>query len=142
MRMKLRFQFDTRNIDWESVPEILEKAGIGFYPAEKHKHAFHNSHAVVFVFDSEHLIGFGRVMSDGEYQAAIYDVAILPEYQQKGIGKQIISHLMDRTPGCNYILYAAPGKEPFYEKIGFRRMKTGLALFVNREHMQQRGFTE
>jgi ribosomal protein S18 acetylase RimI-like enzyme len=140
--MKLRFQLDTKNVNWELVPEILQKVGMGFHAAEKHKRAFHNSHTVVFVFDSEHLIGFGRVISDGEYQAAIYDVAILPEYQQKGIGKQIIQHIIERTPGCNYILYAAPGKELFYEKIDFRRMKTGMALFVNSERMQQNGFTE
>jgi len=39
-------------------------------------------------------------------------------------------------------LYAAPGKERFYEKLGFRRMKTGMALFLNRERMQMKGFTE
>jgi ribosomal protein S18 acetylase RimI-like enzyme len=140
--MKLTFQFDTQNIDWERVPEILKKVGMGFHDGEKHKRAFSKSHTVVFVFDYENLIGFGRVISDGEYQAAIYDVAILPDYQQKGIGKQIIQHIVDRTPGCNYILYAAPGKELFYEKIDFRRMKTGMALFINRERMQQNGFTE
>lgn len=140
--MELRFQFDTQNVNWESVPEILRKSGMGFHEAEKHKRAFHNSHTVVFVFDNENLIGFGRVISDGEYQSAIYDVAILPEYQQKGIGKQIIQYMVGRTPGCNFILYAAPGKELFYQKIDFRRMKTGMALFVDREQMQQNGFTE
>ncbi len=140
--MNLRFQFDTKNINWERVPEILKKVGMGFHAAEKHERAFNNSHTVVFVFDQDNLIGFGRVISDGEYQAAIYDVAILPDYQFKGIGTQIIKHIAERTPGCNYILYSAPGKELFYEKIDFRRMKTGMALFVNRERMQQNGFTD
>jgi ribosomal protein S18 acetylase RimI-like enzyme len=140
--MNLRFQFDTQKINWELVSGILQKVGMAFHAGEKHKRAFSNSHTVVFVFDNENLIGFGRVISDGEYQAAIYDVAILPEYQRKGIGKMIIQHIVDKTPGCNYILYAAPGKELFYEKIDFRRLKTGMALFVNRERMQQNGFTE
>lgn len=140
--MNLRFQFDTQNIDWELVPKILKTVGMGYHAAEKHKRAFHNSHSVIFVFDEEKLIGFGRVISDGEYQAALYDVAILPEYQFKGIGSQIIQHIVDRTPGCNYILYAAPGKEIFYQKINFRPMKTGMALFTNRERMQQNGFTD
>jgi GNAT superfamily N-acetyltransferase len=140
--MNLRFQFDIQNIDWELVSEILQKVGMAFHVGEKHKRAFSKSHVVVFVFDDEHLIGFGRAISDGEYQAAIYDVAILPAYQRKGIGKTIIQHILDNTPGCNYILYAAPGKEQFYEKINFRRLKTGMALFVNRERMQQNGFTE
>jgi ribosomal protein S18 acetylase RimI-like enzyme len=140
--MNLRFQFDIENINWELVSEILQKVGMAFHASEKHKRAFSNSHTVVFVFDNENLIGFGRVISDGAYQAAIYDVAILPEYQFKGIGKTIIQHILERTPGCNYILYAAPGKELFYEKINFKKMKTGMALFVNSERMQQKGFTE
>lgn len=140
--MDLRFQFDTQNINWEQVSEILQKVGMAFHAGEKHKRAFNNSHTVVFVFDNGSLIGFGRVISDGEYQAAIYDVAILPEYQRKGIGKMIIQYIVKRTPGCNYILYAAPGKEAFYEKIDFRRLKTGMALFLNKEKMQENGFTE
>ena len=140
--MKLRFQFNTKNINWELVPALLQKVGMGFHSAEKHKRAFQNSHTVVFVFDNENLVGFGRAISDGEYQAAIYDVAILTEYQGKGIGKMIIQHILDRTTGCNHILYAAPGREDFYQKINFKRMKTGMALFVDSKRMQQNGFTE
>jgi hypothetical protein len=29
------------------------------------------------------------------------------------------------------ILYAAPGKEPFYLKLGFKRMATAMAIFKN-----------
>jgi len=39
-------------------------------------------------------------------------------------------------------LYASPGKEGFYEKQGFRKMKTGMACFIHREAMSERGFTE
>jgi ribosomal protein S18 acetylase RimI-like enzyme len=76
------------------------------------------------------------------YQAAIYDVAILPEYQRQGIGKIIISTITDALPGCNFILYASPGKEEFYQKLNFRRMKTGMALFVKAEAMVIKGMIE
>jgi ribosomal protein S18 acetylase RimI-like enzyme len=88
------------------------------------------------------MIGFGRAISDGLIQAAIYDVAVLPSYQGLGIGKQIIQKIVDSLPGCNFVLYASPGKEPFYEKLMFRKMKTGMALFVRSEIMSTRGFTE
>ena len=44
------------------------------------------SYAVIYVFDSDKLIGLGRALCDGEYQAAIsiYDVVLLPEYQVLG----------------------------------------------------------
>jgi hypothetical protein len=31
------------------------------------------------------------------------------------------------------ILYAAPGKEPFYLKFGFKRMATAMAIFNDQE---------
>jgi GNAT superfamily N-acetyltransferase len=140
--MNLKLQFDTSNIDWNQVPEILQEVGMGYHPAETHKIAFNNSYAVVFVFDEEDLIGFGRAISDGTCQSALYDVAIRPAYQGKGIGKVVISQLMERCRGCNFILYASPGKEPFYEKLRFRKMKTGMALFIDSEKKRERGFTE
>ena len=78
--MNLRIQHDTRDIDWELVVDILREVGMGYRTAEIHKQAFNNSYAVVFVFDEERLIGFGRAISDGVYQAAVYDVAVIPDY--------------------------------------------------------------
>ena len=140
--LHLKLQFDTKNIRWESVVEILKEVNMGFHSNEITEIAFNNSHTVVFVFDGDLLIGFGRAISDGVYQAAIYDVAVLPSYQGKGIGNQIIDHIIQNCPNCSFILYASPGKEVFYEKKKFRRLKTGMALFTNIEKMKEKGFTE
>lgn len=140
--MNIRLQHDTANVDWNLVVEILQKVGMASHSSEIHRRAFANSHTVVFAFDNEALVGFGRAISDGEYQAAIYDVAVHPDYQGKGIGRMILQDIVRATPNCSFILYASPGKEKFYEKEGFRRMKTGMALFVNDERMQKNGFTE
>lgn len=140
--MNLRIQLDTTNIDWNLVVDILQKAGMANRTAEIHQRAFNNSHTVVFVFDADNLVGFGRAISDGEYQAAIYDVAVLPSYQGRGIGKTIVRSIVGNIPNCSFILYAAPGKEKFYEKEGFRKMKTGMALFVDAEKMKDKGFIE
>jgi predicted N-acetyltransferase YhbS len=40
------------------------------------------------------------------------------------------------------ILYAVAGKEPFYEKLGFRRMKTAMAIFENQSQAFERGLIE
>ena len=139
--MELKFQNDCLDIDWELVPEILKEAGMSFHDADIHRKTFSASASVVFVFDEQQLIGFGRAISDGVVQAAIYDVAVLPSWQGQGVGKQIIQKIVASLPGCNFILYASPGKEPFYEKLNFRRMKTGMALFVKADIMTNRGFT-
>ena len=140
--MNLRLQFDTKNINWDWVLEILQEVGMACHTSEIHQRAFTNSYAVVFAFDDDKLVGFGRAISDGEYQAAIYDIAVLPDYQGKGIGKIILQAILKKIPTCNFILYASPGKEEFYEKENFKRMKTGMALFINEKKMRENGFTE
>ncbi|WP_200778141.1 GNAT family N-acetyltransferase [Tissierella praeacuta] len=81
-------------------------------------------------------------MSDGVYQAAIYDIAVSSEYQRKSIGRIIIEKILEGLPNCNYILYVSPGKETFYGKFNFRKMKTGMALFNNPDKMKDKGFVQ
>jgi len=140
--MKLIIQQNCSNIEWSLVPQILELVGMGFHEAQIHRKAFENSSSVIFIYDDSKLIGFGRAVSDGAYQAAIYDVAVLPEYQGKGIGKLIVDKILQSLSGFNFILYASPGKERFYEKLNFRKLKTGMGLFVNAERMKNKGMIE
>jgi ribosomal protein S18 acetylase RimI-like enzyme len=140
--MNLHLTFECSEVDWGLVSRILQRVGMAYYEPAVHRKAFENSHTSVFVYESEKLVGFGRAISDDSYQAAVYDMAVAPEYQGKGIGTTIMSHILQRVPHCNVILYAAVGKEGFYEKVGLRRMKTGMALFKKAAEMQKRGFTD
>lgn len=45
-------------------------------------------------------------------------------------------------PQIFILLYASTGKEQFYKKEGFKKMKTCMALFVNAENMKDKGFTK
>ena len=81
-----------------------------------------------------------RAMS-GTRAAYICDVAILPSHQGIGLGKQIVAKLVSMSSGHRkIILYAVPGKEPFYKKLGFKRMTTAMAIFENQAQALQRGY--
>ncbi|MBU3104977.1 GNAT family N-acetyltransferase [Clostridium gasigenes] len=140
--MDIRVENDCSNIDWNHIKEILKAAGMSYFDEDTHKKAFENSYSTVFIYDGNELIGFGRSISDGVYQAAIYDVAVLPSYQGSGIGRIIINNILESIPQCNTILYASPGKESFYNKLNFKKMKTGMAYFQNAEKMYEKGFIE
>lgn len=140
--MKFDIKKDCIGVDWKSVSELLKKVGMAYYEPDVQKKAFEASHTTVFVYHANKLIGIGRALSDGAYQAAVYDCAVSPEYQGKGIGKTIITNILSDVPDCNLILYAKPGKEGFYKKYGFKQMKTGMAKFVKSDIMTERGFTE
>ncbi|MGE5621119.1 MAG: GNAT family N-acetyltransferase [archaeon] len=137
--MDYKIQENCAGIDWNLVREYLKDAGMGYYDAGLHRKAFQNSFSVVFVFDNDKMIGFGRAISDGAYQAAVYDVVVLPEFQGKGIGRLIMDRILKKVSHCNVILYASPGKEGFYLKQGFSAMKTGMALFLNPAKMKEKG---
>ena len=138
----VEFKYNCSGVDWKAVTETLKRVGMSYKKPHVHKKAFEASHATVFAYDNGKLIGFGRAISDGVYQAAIFDVAILPEFQGRGIGTTIIRKIQDRLSHCNFILYSAPGKEAFYAALGFRKMKTGMALFKKAAAMAENGFTE
>lgn len=140
--MEFEIRHDCKDVDWQEVSETLKSVGMASYEPEKHRRAFEASHSCVFIYSGGQMVGFGRTISDGEYQAAVYDCAVKAEYQGHRLGSRIMSELMKQVPGCNVILYASPGKEGFYEKQGFRKMKTGMASFVNKEAMIEKGFTE
>ncbi|OIQ51662.1 Acetyltransferase (GNAT) family protein [Pseudodesulfovibrio hydrargyri] len=140
--MDLRIENDCAGVDWQAVADILKEVGMAHHAPGVHAKAFKASHTTVFVYDGDRLIGFGRALSDGAYQAAIYDCAVLPEYQGHRLGTRIMDAVLAGVGDCNVILYAAPGKEGFYRKQGFSRMKTGMARFANPDAMRDKGFIE
>ncbi len=50
---------------------------------------------VITVMDGDKEIGIARVVGDGGYQVLISDVIILPEYQGKGLGKALVTKVLE-----------------------------------------------
>lgn len=84
--------------------------------------AYLNAYYQVAVYDGDHLIGTGRIISDGFY-AFIVEVMIKPDFQRKGIGTGIMKRLIAKCIADDIptiYLWSAEGKHPFYEKLGFK----------------------
>lgn len=93
-----------------------------------------------FVYDAGRLVGVGRALADGADCSYICDVAVLPTHQGIGLGKEIVSKLVALSAGHKKILlYAVPGKESFYRRLGFKRMTTAMAIFENQSRALERG---
>ena len=135
-----RFQNHCRDIDWEEAAAVVLAAPLGERNPEKMRRAFENSFAVCFVFDGGTLAGMGRIVSDGEYQAVLYDLCLRPEYQGRGLGTLLLEKLMDTVRGLTVLLYAVPGKQGFYRRFGFREMGTAMARFSDPERMRSMGY--
>lgn len=131
-RMNLKWIYEIDNINWDELSHLYKIAPLGDKKAEDLKTVFTNSRYRCFVYDKEKIVGVGRALADGVDVSYIADVAIHPEYQGQGIGKAIVSNLVESSKEHNkIILYANIGKEPFYAKLGFDKMNTAMAIFKN-----------
>jgi ribosomal protein S18 acetylase RimI-like enzyme len=131
------------SVDWDELSNLYRIAPLGEKKPADLRVSFGNSRHVCFVYDSGRLVGAGRVLADGVDCAYICDIAVHPDYQGRGLGKTLIERLRDLSAGHRkIILYAAVGKEGFYARLGFRRMRTAMAIFANQAQAIETGLVE
>lgn len=126
--------------DWDELSALYRLAPLGDKPASDLQRVFSNSMFRWFVHDAGCLIAAGRALADGVDCAYICDIAVHPGYQGAGLGKQVVERLVGQSrQHKKIILYAVAGSEPFYKKLGFRRMSTAMAIFSNEAQAFERG---
>ena len=116
----------TNTVSAEDCNKLRNSAGWPQMHPDQIKIGLKNSAFIVAAKDEEVTVGMARIVSDGGYVVFIVDVLVLPEYQRKGIGKTMMSKIMEYIQGnlkddyCIQVdLMAAKGKERFYEEFGF-----------------------
>lgn len=109
------------------------RSGAGWLDLDKEQteRGLSGSLYALVAYDGDEPVGMGRIVGDGIYNI-ICDVVVVPSYQGKGIGTEIVKRLLEylksRTPvnGRSSVqLIAEKGKEPFYERLGFRSVPDG-----------------
>ena len=139
--MHLVWKRSIEGVNWDELSALYRAAPLGDKKPDHLRKVFSNSLFVAFVYDGDRLVGAGRALADGGDCSYICDIAFLPDYQGAGLGKQMVGDLVERSRGHRkIILYAVPGKEPFYKKFGFLRMKTAMAIFDNQQQQLERGY--
>ena len=132
--------YEQTDIDWEELSELYRRAPLGEKPPGALVTTFSNSLYQCFVFAGERMVGAGRALADGLDCAYLADVAVLPEHQGQGLGKAIIDRLVQLAAGHKkIILYANPGTEGFYARLGFLPMNTAMAIWNDQQWAVERG---
>lgn len=131
---------DDKHVDWDELSELYRVAPLGIKPAGSLQTVFSNSRYKCFIYAQGRLVGSGRALADGLDCSYICDVAVHPDYQGLQLGKGIVEKLVALSAGHKkIILYANPGKEAFYSKLGFRPMNTAMAIFANQQQAIESG---
>jgi len=102
-----------------------------------------NSIFIVVATVDKKPIGMARIVGDGGYFALIVDVVVLPQWQEKGIGKNLMKQIMAyveqdifEKENVFVSLISAPNRETFYEQFGFKPcpdsdlMGTGMYQYI------------
>lgn len=128
--MPLTWIHDDAAVDWHALSDLYRIAPLGEKRPEDLAVVFGRSMFKCFVYEGEAIVGVGRVLADGVDAAYIADVAVHPDHQGRGLGKALIEKLASLASGHKKILlYANPGAEGFYAKLGFHPMSTAMAIW-------------
>ncbi|MBI3607260.1 MAG: GNAT family N-acetyltransferase [Nitrospirae bacterium] len=128
-------------VNWNELETLYRLAPLGNKSAAHLRLVFGNSRFKWFACEEGKLVAAGRALADGADCSYICDIAVLPSHQGMGVGKEMVSRLVaDSKEHKKIILYSVPGKESFYEKLGFLRLLTAMAIFQDRESGIERGY--
>lgn len=141
--MNFEWNYSDENMDWLELSNLYQIAPLGYKEPADLKVSFNNSMFKCFVYHSGRLVAVGRALADGKDCSYICDVAVHPDFQGQGLGKEVVSKLLELSKNhVKIILYTSPGNEPFYQKLGFKRMRTALAIFKDQDHALGVGLIE
>lgn len=125
----VRLQVDLLGVDSQELISLFKLAKLGGREGDKVQRAFQNSTAVCFAFDGPRLIGAARALSDREYHATIYDVAVHPDYQRQGIGTRLVNELISMLSAWRVLLVADGDVTEFYRRLGFEPFGNVMGRF-------------
>ncbi|QNR07022.1 GNAT family N-acetyltransferase [Macrococcoides canis] len=123
--------------DITRMVEVYKSVGWMNHDYNKVSIILNNSTHIAIAKLDENIIGFARALSDGVFNAAIYDVVVCPEYQKRGIAKLLLENLLAQFEDLSCIhLISTTGNEAFYKKIGFKKLTTGMAIY-HKSHLEK-----
>jgi ribosomal protein S18 acetylase RimI-like enzyme len=141
--MTVEWTTSIESVDWHELSELYRIAPLGTKSGEWLKAAYTHSLFKYLARDGGKIVAAGRALADGVDCSYLCDIVVHPAYQGMGLGRELIQKLISASKGHRkIILYAVPGREPFYAKFGFRRMKTAMAIFADAEKAAADGYTE
>jgi GNAT superfamily N-acetyltransferase len=103
---------------------LRDLVGWGIYEEDVIARSLPQSLYCVCAKVEEQVVGMARVIGDGGMVFYVQDVIVVPGYQRRGIGAQMMDRVMAYIGAHAHLnsivgLMAAKGKETFYTRYGF-----------------------
>ena len=93
---------------------------------------------VISAWDGPRLVGILRGWTDGAYDGYVCDLAVDPEYQAQGIGRELLRRCVSGSPDVQWVLRASLIAREYYAhlRVGADRERMVLASEATR-HFQR-----
>jgi ribosomal protein S18 acetylase RimI-like enzyme len=122
-----------RELDLYELEELCNAVGWARRPIRKVRKAIQHSYLVVTMWEQRgvrrRLIGFSRATSDHAFNATIWDVVVHPDFQGRGLGKELMKQMIKKLRSediSNVTLFADPHVVDFYKGLGFMPDPEGI----------------
>ena len=88
-----------------------------------------NADVIVTAREGMKLVGVSRAVTDFAFCCYLSDLAVDAAYQHRGIGKRLVAETRAAAgDSASLYLFAAPGAEGYYPKIGMNPMNNGWVI--------------
>jgi ribosomal protein S18 acetylase RimI-like enzyme len=107
---------------------------------EAHLKLLKQSEHVVLAVEEDCIVGFITAISDGVLSAYIPFFEVLPEYQERGIGTELMKRMLEQLKDIYMIdLICDEDKRMYYEKFG---MSVARGMMLRNYNKQQGSFVD
>ncbi len=94
-----------------------------------------NSHGLVTARAMGKLVGIGNAISDGHLVVYFPHMLVHPDYQGKGIGRNMMEALLGKYKDFHQLMLVADGRAvDFYRRLGFERAGKTESMWIYAGH--------
>ncbi|HET7572581.1 MAG TPA: GNAT family N-acetyltransferase [Gaiellaceae bacterium] len=96
---------------------------------ERHLDLLRRSTHRVLALDRGQVVGFVTAVSDGVLSAYVPLLEVLPGYQRRGIGTELMRRVLAKLEGLYMVDLSCDAElEPFYRRLGMLTLDRGMGL--------------
>jgi len=86
---------------------------------------FAGSNVIHAAWEDGALVGLLRGWTDGAHDGFICDLAIHPDYQRGGMGRELLRQAREGRPQVQFILRASRMATDYYAHLGWQKIENG-----------------
>ncbi len=112
-----------KNFEEGQLKELFQSVGwISANYSDRLVRALANSDTVISAWDGDRLVGLANAIDDGELTAYVHYLLVNPDYQGRGIGREIAERIKEKYRNYLALVLTAEnrGVVDFYRKLDFQ----------------------